>query len=142
MFFVLPFIFSLAGFVITLKILIGYNPEFSFKCKLIITLILVLSWFAPMIAGVIRWKKLLPEVSGAYVSQGLHILFISVCFLMIILLVRDFVWMNGYKIAQMLGKASADFDPMSPCAIKKANIYALLAVGLLSAYSVLLQESA
>ena len=135
MFFILPFIFSLAGLVITLKILIGYNPEFSFRRKISIASLLVLAWFGPTFCGLIRWKKLLPELPGIYVSQGLHILFVSACFLMIILLLRDFLWMNGYKIAKKCGKARFEYDPMNPAAIKKANVYTVFLVCLLSVYS-------
>ena len=136
MFFVLSFVFSLSALVITLKILVGYNPEFSFKRKLVIASVAVLSWFAPTFAGMIRWFRLLPEKTGVVVSQGLYVLFVTAVFLLGILLIRDLFWMNGYKIARKLGKASFDYDPMSPIAIKKANIAAVAAACLLSAYSV------
>ncbi|MBO4519753.1 MAG: metallophosphoesterase [Alphaproteobacteria bacterium] len=135
MFFVLLFILNLASIIVTLKILVGYNPEFSFRRKMSIALIVVFAWFSPTIAGMIRWLKLLPEKAGAYVSQGLYTLFIAAMFLLVILLIRDLFWIHGYKIAKKLGKASPDYDPMKPEAIKKANVMAVAAAVLLSVYS-------
>ena len=135
MFFLLSFIFSLAAFIITLKILIGYNPEFSLRRKLSISFIVVFAWFCPMIAGMIRWLKLFPEKTGVLVSQGLYTLFITAVFLLGVLLVRDLFWIHGYQIAKKLGKASPDYDPMKPEAIKKANIAAFVITVLLSVYS-------
>ena len=135
MFFILSFIFSLAAFVITLKILIGYNPEFSLKRKLSIAFVLFLAWFSPMIAGMIRWLKIFPEAARVYVTQGLYTLFIAAVFLLGVLLLRDLFWIHGYQIAKKLGKASPDYDPMQPKAIRKANLAAVFVTVLLSCYS-------
>ena len=135
MFFVLSFILSLSALIVTLKILVGYNPEFSFRRKLVIASFVVLSWFAPTLAGMIRWYRLLPEKAWLLVSQSLYTLFITAVFLLGFLLIRDLFWMNGYKIFQKLGRASPDYDPMSPNAIKKANVAAVFAACLLSVYS-------
>ena len=135
MFFVLSFILSLASIIITLKILVGYNPEFSFRRKMSIALIVVFAWFCPTIAGMIRWLKLLPETVGVYVSRGLYTLFITAMFLLGILLIRDLLWIHGYQIAKKLGRASPAYDPMKPEAIKKANVMAVAAAVLLSMYS-------
>ena len=134
-FFVLSFILSLSAIIVTLKILVGYNPEFSLKSKLLIAFAVVFSWFSPTFAGIIRWFRLLPEKTGIFVSQGLYTVFVTVVFLLGLLLIRDLFWMNGYKIARKLGKASPAYDPMSPRAIKKANVATVLAACLLSAYS-------
>ena len=135
MFFVLSFILSLSAIIVTLKILVGYNPEFSLRRKLSIASVVVLAWFCPMIAGLIRWLKLLPETFGIYITQGLYTLFIAAMFLLGILLVRDLLWMHGYQIARKLGKASPDYDPMRPEAIKKANAAAVFATFLLSCFA-------
>ncbi len=135
MFFVLSFILSLSALIVTLKILVGYNPEFSFRRKLIIASVVVLSWFAPALAGLIRRFGLLTEKTGLLVSQSLYTLFVTAVFLLGILLIRDLFWMNGYKVFQKSGKASPDYDPMSPLAIKKANVAAVVAACLLSVYS-------
>ncbi|MBR1778097.1 MAG: metallophosphoesterase [Alphaproteobacteria bacterium] len=135
MFFVLSFIFSLAAIIITLQIMIGYNPEFSLRKKLAVSFVVVLAWFSPTIAGMIRWLKLLPEKAGIYVTQGLYTLFVTAFFLLGILLIRDLFWIHGYQIARKLGKASPEYDPMKSAAIKRANLMAVFAAVLLSGYS-------
>ncbi|MBR4127189.1 MAG: metallophosphoesterase [Alphaproteobacteria bacterium] len=135
MFFVLSFILSLSAIIVTLKILVGYNPEFSLRRKLSIAFVIVLAWFSPAIAGLIRWLRLLPEKVSVYTTQGLYTLFIAAMFLLGILLVRDLFWIHGYQIARKSGKASPDYDPMRPEAIKKANLAAVLATLLLTCHS-------
>ena len=132
---ILSFILSLSAIIITLKILVGYNPEFSFRRKMIIAVVVVFAWFCPTISGMIRWLKLLPAVPALYVSQGLYVLFVTAMFLLGILLIRDLFWIHGYQIAQKLRKTSPDYDPMKPEAIKKANVAAVVAALLLSGYS-------
>lgn len=48
MFFILSFILILAAVTITLKILIGYNPEISLKNKLTISFIVIFAWCCPV----------------------------------------------------------------------------------------------
>lgn len=136
MFFVLSFILSLSAIIVTLKILVGYNPEFSLRRKLSIAVPVVLAWFCPTIAGMIRWLKLFPQKTGICISQGLYSFFIAGVFLLGALLIRDLLWMNGYKIFKKFGKAVPEYDPMKPEAIKKANARTGVAVLLLVCFSV------
>ena len=136
MFFVLSFILSLSAIIVTLKILVGYNPEFSLRRKMEIAVPVVFAWFCPTLAGLIRWLKLFPQKPSLYITQGMYSFFIAGVFLLGALLIRDLFWMNGYKIAQKFGKASPEYDPMKPEAIKKANVWTVVAVLLLVCYSV------
>lgn len=135
MFFVLSFIFILAAVAITLKILIGYNPEISLKNKLIVSAVVVFAWLAPVLARVLRRLHVFSAETNQIVSQSLYVFFITAFFLLCLLMVRDIIWIPGYKIVSKFKTVSENFDPMKPSVIKKANLITAAAVLLLSCYS-------
>ena len=136
MLFALPFIFVFAGLAITLKILIGYNPEVSLKYRLTIAGIVVFSWFAPMMSRFLRRLHIFSTEANQMISQTCYVLFVTVFFLLCFLMIRDIFWIFGYKIARKLKKATPSFDPMNPATLKKANIVTAAAALLLSGYAV------
>ncbi len=136
MFFILSFIFILAAVMITLKILIGYNPEISLKNRLIISFVVVFAWCCPVLPRFLRRLHVLSAEANLVVSQSLYVIFVTAFFLLCLLMIRDMVWIPGYKIALKFKKASAAFDPMKPSVIKKANIITAAATLLLSGYAV------
>ncbi len=135
MFFILSFIFILAAVTVTLKILIGYNPEISLKNKLIISFIVIFAWCCPVFSRFLRRLHVLSTEANLIVSQSLYVVFITAFFLLCLLMIRDMIWIPGYKIALKCKKASAAFDPMKPSVIKKANIITAAATLLLSGYA-------
>lgn len=135
MFFVLSFIFILAGIIITLNVLAGYNPEFSRRTKIAIAAAVLFSWFAPMFSRFIRRLGVQSDVAGIIFSQAMYFIFITAFFLLCLLLIRDCFWVAGYKVAKKTGRASESYDPDRPAAIKKANIWTVAAAFLLSFYS-------
>lgn len=135
-FFILTFILSFSGLVITLKTLIGYNPEFSTKRKLCISFFVVFSWYCPLLIRIIRKFNLLSEPESIYVKQVLYVFFISAIFLLAVLLVRDFLWGIGYIIVQKSGRDFTAYDPMKPDMIKKANVIAFVMTVFLAGFSI------
>lgn len=135
MFFILSFIIILAGIIITLKVLAGYNPEFSRTTKIAITAAVLFAWFAPVFGRSVRRLGFYSEVSGIVFTQAMYFIFITAFFLLCLLLIRDLFWVLGYKAAKKMGKASETCDPDNPAAIKKANIWTVAAAFLLSFYS-------
>lgn len=135
MFFILSFIIILAGIIITLKVLAGYNPEFSKKTKAAITAAVLFAWFAPALSRPLRRIGFQSEASGIIFTQAMYFIFITAFFLLCLLLIRDFFWVFGYKAVKKMNKSSESYDPESPAAIKKANIWTVAAAFLLSFYS-------
>ena len=136
MFLLLSFILSLSAIIITLKILVGYNPELSLRKKLSISFLVIVAWFCPTIASAARKLKLLSEPEILYVTPILYAFFIMAVFLLGVLLLRDIFWIHGYQIVKKTGRASSDYDPMRPEAIKKANVAAFIVTLLIAGYSV------
>lgn len=136
MFFILSFILILAAVTITLKILIGYNPEISLKNKLTISFIVIFAWCCPVFSRFLRRLHVLSTEANLIVSQSLYVVFITAFFLLCLLMIRDMIWIPGYKIALKCKKVSGAFDPMKPSVIKKANIITVAATLLLSGYAV------
>lgn len=135
MFFVLSFIFALAAIIITLKILIGYNPEIALKWKCVISGVIVFAWFSPAVGRFLRRLHIFSSDTNQIISKSFYVVFITAFFLLCLLMIRDIFWIHGYKIAEKLKKASATFDPMKPDAIKKANIITVFLTFLLGGYA-------
>lgn len=136
MFFILSFIFILAAIIITLKILVSYNPEIAFKKRILIAFFVVFAWFCPLFSHFLRRLHIFSVEINLIISQSLYVIFVTAFFLLCLLMIRDMVWIPGYKIALKFKKASAAFDPMKPSVIKKANIITAAAAFLLSGYAV------
>ena len=95
MFFILSFIFILAAVTVTLKILIGYNPEISLKNKLIISFIVIFAWCCPVFSRFLRRLHVLSTEANLIVSQSLYVVFITAFFLLCLLMIRDMIWIPG-----------------------------------------------
>lgn len=75
---------------ITIKTLVGYSG-FSLFTKILVTIFVTFSWFAPIVSMTL--KRTFPGVpSVIIVSQILYMLFGLAFILIVVLLVRDFIW--------------------------------------------------
>lgn len=134
MFLILTFVIATVCSVITIKVLAGYNPEFSWKLKFAIAVIVTFSWFAPVFINLGRRYGMSGTLYAVF-SQTLYVLFGTAFILICLLLLRDAFWLIGYKIAGWMGHVYPSLDPMSPVVLKKANIITVAITFSISFYA-------
>ena len=128
-------IIAVAATAITIKTLVGYI-ELHFSIKLLISLFVILSWFAPAIVGGIRSSSWGDTTAFTYFSAVAYFLFGAAFILLVLLLFRDFLWFGAYEIAKLLklAKASA-LNPSDYQKLNLANIYTICLTFVLSFYA-------
>lgn len=128
-------IIAIAATAITIKTLVGYI-ELHFSIKLLISLFVILSWFAPAIVGGIRSSSWGDTTAFTYFSAVAYFLFGAAFILLVLLLFRDFLWFGAYEIAKLLklAKASA-LNPSDYQKLNLANIYTICLTFVLSFYA-------
>ena len=134
MFLILSFILALSCSMITIRVLVCYNPEIMASVKWGIGAVVVAAWYAPVIIGLAR-KAGVTGVPYVLLSQVLYFMFGTAFILFCLIMLRDIFWIWGYKAAGWLGKASAACDPMNAALLKKANIATCLLAAAVSLYS-------
>ena len=135
MFMIGALIIAIAATAITIKTLVGYI-ELHFSIKLLISLFVILSWFAPAIVGGIRSSSWGDTTAFTYFSAVAYFLFGAAFILLVLLLFRDFLWFGAYEIAKLLklAKASA-LNPSDYQKLNLANIYTICLTFVLSFYA-------
>lgn len=132
-FFIAFFLISLSASLISIRILCAYSV-YAFSAKVLISLIVLLGWEAPLILGIIRHNHWLEGTAYTLANNVLYSLFGFVFILFCILLVRDFLWFFIHKIILWSGKPDSFLNPMAPGLINKANIIACLLALTLAVY--------
>lgn len=90
-------IIAVACSAITIKTLVGYS-DIRRSRKIIVGLLVVVGWFAPLLVGLVRDSGLFGPEAFAVVSKILYLMFGTVFILFSMLLFRDVVWFALYWI--------------------------------------------
>ena len=121
MFFVVAsLIVAIAGSMVTIKTLVGYN-QFSLWFKLSVAGLVVVGWLAPILTHFLRRGYEFLGAAYPYIYNFLYLLFGLAFILLILLLVRDFIWVGGWKLSR-LWSDSQFLDPYNPRLIARANL--------------------
>ncbi len=133
-FLVAAFIVATAGSVVTIKTLVGYS-SMSLWLKLLIALLVVLGWTAPLYTRLLRRAYSFFGEAYPYISNALYILFGFVFILFILLVLRDFLWFLGWRISR-LWTSTDILNPRNPFYIDRANLIVVAISVLASIWAV------
>ncbi len=135
MFMIGALIVAIAATAITIKTLVGYI-ELRLSLKVIVSLIVIFSWFSPVIIGGLRATSLGNTNIFAYISNIGYFLFGAAFILLVLLLFRDFIWFLIYELAKVFKYAQANvFNPSDYHKLNLANVYTLGLTLILSIYA-------
>ena len=134
MFMIGALIIAIAASAISVKTLVGYT-EMRSVYKILISLLIVSAWFAPVIVSVIRATAWGNTRFFAYVSDVGYFLGI-VFLLLILLLLRDFLWFFAYETAKLIkAPYAAALNPSDVRMLNLANLYTVALTFLLGFYA-------
>lgn len=122
-------IIAIACSAITIKTLVGYS-DIRRRYKIIIGILVVLAWFAPLLAGGLRCLNM----ESAVYSSAAHILYImfgAAFILFAMLLFRDVVWFALYGLYRKLFGENWKLHPKNINLLDKANLLVVLLTGVL-----------
>ncbi|MDD4557292.1 MAG: metallophosphoesterase [Alphaproteobacteria bacterium] len=126
MFFLMVGVIAICCSAITIKTLVGYG-SFSVLTKALVTLIVTMSWFAPVVTTAL--KKAYTNVPLVISISHLLYFFFGMAFILLtILLVRDFVWYVGWFLKKLP-------SPKDVHLLNMSNVVALLLSFSLTLYS-------
>ena len=135
MFMIGALIIAIAASAISVKTLVGYT-EMRSVYKILISLLIVSAWFAPVIVSVIRAAAWGNTRFFAYVSDVGYFLFGIVFLLLILLLLRDFLWFFAYETAKLIKSPyAAALNPSDVRMLNLANLYTVALTFLLGFYA-------
>ena len=135
MFMIGALIIAIAASAISVKTLVGYT-EMRSVYKILISLLIVSAWFAPVIVSVIRATAWGNTRFFAYVSDVGYFLFGIVFLLLILLLLRDFLWFFAYETAKLIKSPyAAALNPSDVRMLNLANLYTVALTFLLGFYA-------
>ncbi len=135
MFMIGALIVAIAATAITIKTLVGY-VDLRLSIKIIVSLAIIFSWFAPVIVGGLRATSWGNGVAFPYFSNIAYFLFGAAFILLVLLLFRDFIWFGVYELAKLLKLANASaFNPSDYHKLNLANVYTLGLTFVLSFYA-------
>ena len=100
-FYVAALIIPLACTVITIKTLVGYSSLKPLS-KVIVSLLIAVSWFAPAIIGLLRMLIQTDSTEFNIISYVGFTMFGFVFILFSLLLVRDIVWYAIYGVSRLI----------------------------------------
>lgn len=123
-------IIAVSCIAITGRTLIAYS-DCAAWIKLLIYAFFIFAWFSPMFVWNIQAKLSMPIWLYVGIAKVCYFIFGFAFLLVMILLLRDFIWMAAYY----LGNKSI-VSPYEATALKYANMVTLAAVLLLSLYAV------
>ena len=122
MFIIGAFIIAAAASAISAKTLVGYSG-LPWVLKVLISILITLAWFAPMIIGSIRNYNLVGAEAFRWISDIGYFLFGTAFILLILILLRDFVWFLLYEGAKLFkSPLSTSVNPSATQPLAYANI--------------------
>lgn len=127
-------IIAIACSAITIKTLVGYS-DIRRRYKIIIGILVVLAWFAPLLAGGLRCLNM----ESAVYSSAAHILYImfgAAFILFAMLLFRDVVWFALYGLYRKLFGENWKLHPKNINLLDKANLLVVLLTGVFVAIAI------
>lgn len=136
MFMIGTLIIAIAASAILIKTLVGYSA-FSLGFKLIVSLLTVIAWFAPMFVWGVRHFRLTDNaLVYGIISNVSYYLFGTAFILLILVLCRDLLWFIVYDILKWSKSASAAaFNPSLVPVLNKANLMTVILALLVSFYA-------
>lgn len=122
-------IIAIACSAITIKTLVGYS-DIRKRYKIIIGILVVLAWFAPLLAG---WLRCLNIENAAFSSAShvLYLMFGAAFILFAMLLFRDVVWFALYGLYRKLFGENWKLHPKNINLLDKANLIVVLLTAVL-----------
>ncbi len=121
MFFLVALIVGFACSIITIRTLVGYN-DLRRIYKIVISSLIVLGWFAPLIMGFLRSQTWVATNVYAVLSMLLYTLMGFVFLLFVVIMMRDIVWYAIYGIAKLLKIDGWHINPRNMSLLSKANM--------------------
>lgn len=135
MFIIGVLIIAIAASAISIKTLVGYT-EMPLLVKILISLVIVFSWFAPLIIATFRNYDLVSPSVFSYISNIGYFLFGTAFILLILLVFRDFIWFAFYETARLLRSPhAASLNPSTVKSLNYANIYTVALTFILAFYA-------
>lgn len=128
-------IIAVACSAITIKTLVGYS-DIRRSRKIIVGLLVVVSWFAPLLVGLVRDSGLFGPEAFAVVSKILYLMFGTVFILFSMLLFRDVVWFALYWIYSKIFGENWKLHPKNINLLDKANFIVVLLTAVLASMAV------
>ena len=123
-------IIAVSCITITGRTLIAYS-EYAAWAKLLVYVFLVLAWFSPMLVWNMQARLSVPVWLYVGFAKVCYFMFGFAFLLVMVLLIRDFVWFLLYYIG---GKNI--ISPFDASVLKSVNIITIVSVLLLSIYAV------
>ncbi len=136
MFFVIgSLIIAIAASAISIKTLVGYTPM-PLRVKILVSLLIILAWLSPItVSSARRYGVLDGEAFNRFSDIG-YFLFGTAFILVVVILLRDFIWFGMYETAKLLKSPKADIlNPSAVSVLSKANLYTVILVFLLAFYA-------
>lgn len=134
MFFMLfAMVIAVSCTTLTVKTLVGYS-NIPLLLKLLIGILITISWFAPPIVGFIRYNYSNVGFLGN-LSYVLYYLFGLVFILFMLLLFRDFIWYLSFYGSKLLGFKDVIVNPRNLHWLNITNIVAIILSVLISLYA-------
>lgn len=128
-------IIAVACSAITIKTLVGYS-DIRRSRKIIVGLLVVVGWFAPLLVGLVRDSGLFGPEAFAVVSKILYLMFGTVFILFSMLLFRDVVWFALYWIYSKIFGENWKLHPKNINLLDKANFIVVLLTAVLASMAV------
>ncbi len=134
LFLVASFIVMFCASLVTIRTLITYS-HFPLWINVITTLIVSISWFAPILIGWLRYEDLWQGSVYNILHNLGYTLFGFVFILFCVLLCRDIIWFATYRLGSLLHWQVEAINPMNVSLLNKANLAVIIASMLISAYA-------
>ena len=120
-------IIAISASVITIRTLCAYSA-FAVILKWLISLLIIMGWFAPLILGILRRHALLHGEAFAIAHNVFYSLFGFAFILFCLLMFRDLLWFCAEGIGKIFNIKKDFLNPLNPTYLNWSN----LAVGLIS----------
>lgn len=127
-------IIAIACSVITIRTLVGYS-DIRRPYKIATSILVVMAWFAPLLAGGMRCLGLNGEIYST-ASHLLYLMFGAAFILFTMLLCRDVVWFAFYGLYQKFFGVNWKLHPKNISLLDKANFIVVLLTVVLVATAI------
>ena len=127
-------IIAVSASVITIRVLCAYSA-YPQVLKYLISILVVLGWFSPIIMGAIRRFHILSGEVYGQLQTVLYSLLGFAFILFCLIMARDFVWFVLHKVTMILGKPSSFLNPMDGHLLNICNAATIVIAIVLSGYA-------
>ena len=134
MFFIAFFIVAAACSAITIKTLVGYS-DIKLVGKALISGVILVGWFAPLIISVLKHATWLPSKVFAVISFGGYTLLGFAFIIFCLLMLRDITWYGVYGIARFMGVDNWSINPKNISVLSYANMIVVVLSFVIGGYA-------